>query len=102
MSVATQASEDGIVPLERLEVPEKLTGRDGLNRAPTMACALDTEDDLSAIRVWLAARASNPNTLASYRKEAERFCFGVCVNVARRSQAFARATQRFIYVGLKV
>ena len=38
-----------------------------------MACSLDAEDDLSAIRVWLQARASNPNTQASYRKEAERY-----------------------------
>ena len=52
-SVATQASDEGIVPMERLVVPEGLRGDRGLNRAPAMACSLDAEDDLSAIRVWL-------------------------------------------------
>ena len=97
MSVATQASEDGIVPLERLEVPEKLTGRDGLNRAPAMACALDAEDDLSAIRVWLAARASNPNTLASYRKEAERFLLW-CLRERRTALSSIRAGDAALYL----
>lgn len=63
----------GIMPLERLTLSEALSGKNAVNRAPAFACALDAEDDLDAIRIWLNARASNPNTEGSYRKEAERF-----------------------------
>ena len=72
-SVLTQASDAGIMPLERLRVPPELSGVTGLNRAPHAACSLDAGTDLEALKVWLTARASNPNTEASYRKEAERF-----------------------------
>ena len=96
-SVASQASEDGIVPIERLEVPDALSGRDGLNRAPAMACALDADDDLSAIRVWLTARASNPNTLASYRKEAERFLLW-CLRERRTALSSVRAGDAALYL----
>lgn len=72
---ATQApwANSRIVPLENLTLPEKLTGEFGINRAPATACALDAQNDLEAIRSWLNARASNPNTFGNYRKEAERF-----------------------------
>lgn len=63
----------GIVPLERLRLSDALSGREAVNRAPAFACSLDASDDLDAIRIWLNARASNPNTEANYRKEAERF-----------------------------
>lgn len=62
-----------IRPIEQIELPEPLSGKKGLNRAPATACALSARDDLEAIRTWLNARAGNPNTHASYRKEAERF-----------------------------
>ena len=62
-----------IRPIEQIELPEPLSGKKGLNRAPAAACALSARDDLEAIRTWLNARAGNPNTHASYRKEAERF-----------------------------
>ena len=69
----TLGARMGVVPLERLSVPEELSGAHGRNRAPGMASALDAPDDLTAIRTWLTARAANGNTAASYRKEAERF-----------------------------
>lgn len=62
-----------VQPLERIVLPEALSGKTGLNRAPAIGCSLDARDDLEALKVWLAARAGNPNTRANYRKEAERF-----------------------------
>lgn len=62
-----------IRPLEELSLPERLSGAGGVNRAPAVGCSLSAADDLEAIRTWLNARAGNPNTHASYRKEAERF-----------------------------
>lgn len=71
-------ADEEIVPLERLNPPEKLRGKNGVNRAPAFACSLSAQDDLEAIHTWLNARAGNPNTFGNYRKEAERFllwCF---------------------------
>ena len=53
-------------------LPETLSGAQGSNRGYSDN-SLEADDDLSAVRVWLQARAVNPNTLSQYRKEAERF-----------------------------
>lgn len=54
------------------KLPSSLSGSDGLNRSHSDN-SLAVNDDLSAVRLWLQARAVNPNTLSQYRKEAERF-----------------------------
>lgn len=66
-------TESPVAPIELLELPEEFSGSDGINRAPLIACSLDAADDLDAVKIWLKARAGNPNTFGSYRKEAERF-----------------------------
>ncbi|MBP3438282.1 MAG: tyrosine-type recombinase/integrase [Sutterella sp.] len=96
-SVMTQSSEEGIVPLERLRVPPELSGADGLNRAPAAACSLDAGTDLEALRVWLTARASNPNTEASYRKEAERFYLW-CLIERKTALSSVRAGDAALYL----
>ena len=78
-------------------MPEGLRGDRGLNRAPAMACSLDAEDDLSAIRVWLQARASNPNTQASYRKEAERYLLW-CLLERRTALSSVRAGDAALFL----
>ncbi len=62
-----------IAPFERLVLSPEYSGKLGINRAPLDGCSLSADDDLEAIRIWLNARAGNPNTYANYRKEAERF-----------------------------
>ena len=62
-----------IVPLEKIQLDLGLDGRTGSNRGSDSMKSLEATDDLSAIKVWLAARAGNPNTQGVYRKEAERF-----------------------------
>jgi site-specific recombinase XerD len=64
--------ETGIAPLERLAVPEALSGRAGRNRAEPRHNLTRAEDDYNAIQSWLRARATNQHTARSYRKEAER------------------------------
>ena len=53
-------------------LPKTLSGAQGSNRGYSDN-SLEADDDFSAVRVWLQARAVNPNTLSQYRKEAERF-----------------------------
>ncbi len=62
-----------ISPLETLSVPGLLDGSGGSNRADPVRSSLRASNDLEAVRAWLSARASNPNTRSAYRKEAERF-----------------------------
>ena len=62
-----------IKPFERISVPEGLSGKDGLNRAPSVGCALEAQVDREALKAWLLARAPNPNTYFAYRREIERF-----------------------------
>ncbi|MET0209846.1 MAG: phage integrase family protein, partial [Burkholderiaceae bacterium] len=72
----------GLLPLEKLRVPEALDGRHGTFRAPRERCRLVAEQDVEAIQAWLAAKGRVPApgqraavlsaTQRSYRKEAER------------------------------
>lgn len=62
------------VAAQPISLPTELDGSLGTNRG-TDFNSLAVEDDWAAIKVWLQARASNPNTYVQYRKEAERFLF---------------------------
>ena len=79
-----------IRPLEEIQLPPELDGSAGINRAPLAGCALNAANDLEAIRIWLNARAGNPNTFANYRKEAERFLLW-CIVEKRTALASIRA-----------
>lgn len=60
-------------PLERLRVPEALDGSIGDNRTgPDVICQLAASNDLEAVQAWLAEFHDSPQTLRTYRKEAER------------------------------
>lgn len=72
-----------IRPLEEMSAAEPLVAKAGVNRAPAVGCSLSAENDLDAVRTWLNARAGNPNTHASYRKEAERFLLWCYAEKAR-------------------
>ncbi len=60
-------------PLERLDIPRGLDGRQGRNRAsPGSPRQLAADEDLQAIESWLAEFRDSPQTHRHYRKEAER------------------------------
>ncbi len=65
------AAAMGIVPLERLLMPDELSGRAGPNRqiSPT----LEANDDFAAVQAWLSTLPLNENTQRSYRGQVERF-----------------------------
>lgn len=70
---ALVASEppQGIVPWERLHVPDQFDGSNGAFRAPRESCVLAANDDYQAIQAWLSLHESDA-TRRAYRKEAER------------------------------
>lgn len=68
------AYEFGLVPLERLVLPEgsALDGRVGPNRPQAPSPIFDAAHDRDAIERWLKAKAQSPHTRASYRCQVER------------------------------
>lgn len=80
---ATLPAASQLVPLERFTPPRRpalrlavAQGQTLVARAPSPYVpggnAIGALDDKHAIELWLAAKAKNPNTLRSYRKNAER------------------------------
>lgn len=65
------ALEANIVPMERLIVPNDLSGINGTNRA--YSTKLEARDDFAAIQAWLRSVGSKEHTVRSYRGQAERF-----------------------------
>ena len=64
---------DGPVPLEGLAtLPQALDGSQGENRFLQTRCQIEATNDWQAIQCWLAEFDESPQTLRSYRKEAER------------------------------
>lgn len=61
-----------IATLDQIIVPERLDGRAGRNRGAGRQ-QIAAADDRSAVLAWLARYVDSPATLASYRKESERF-----------------------------
>ncbi|WP_212745188.1 hypothetical protein [Hydrogenophaga sp. 2FB] len=61
-----------ITTIDQIVVPERLDGRAGRNRGGGRQ-QIAAVDDRSAVLVWLARYVDSPATLASYRKESERF-----------------------------
>lgn len=61
-----------IAPLEELRLPVALDGSCGANRARGVKSQIAAQNDIDAIKAWLARFADTRTTLDSYRKEAER------------------------------
>jgi len=61
------------IPLELITTPDHLSGKFGTNRAPEFITQqISAINDLQAIQSWLLEFEKSPQTLRSYRKEAER------------------------------
>ncbi|WP_321817159.1 MULTISPECIES: tyrosine-type recombinase/integrase [unclassified Paraburkholderia] len=69
-------------PLDALELPADLDGRDGVNRAHGRM-QIAAANDLEAIRAWLARIADSKATFETYRKEAERLLLWAIVQLGK-------------------
>ncbi|WP_254074045.1 hypothetical protein [Burkholderia sp. S171] len=61
-----------LAPLERMAVPNTLSGADGENRSIAF-CYIQAHHDLEAVRAYLNKYRDQPKTLRAYTKELERF-----------------------------
>ncbi len=61
-----------LAPLERMAVPNTLSGADGENRSVAF-CYIQARHDLEAVRAYLNKYRDQPKTLRAYTKELERF-----------------------------
>ena len=61
-----------LTPIDQLQLPDALTGMNGLNRAKRDACQITADDDISAIQSWLSEYRGSEQTYRNYRKEVER------------------------------
>jgi integrase/recombinase XerD len=61
-----------VTPIERVALPKEFDGSLGSNRATTSLQQISAQNDVDAIKAWLARFADTPTTFNSYRKEAER------------------------------
>ncbi|MBN3813892.1 integrase, partial [Paraburkholderia sp. Ac-20347] len=86
-------------PLDALELPADLDGRDGVNRA-NGRMQIAAVNDLDAIRAWLARVADSKATFETYRKEAERLLLWAIVQLGKPLSSLTHedllAYQRFL------
>jgi integrase len=61
-----------LAPLERMAVPNALSGAEGENRSVAF-CYIQARHDLEAVHAYLNKYRDQPKTLRSYTKEVERF-----------------------------
>jgi integrase len=74
---------DAVPPVESLVVPDPLDGRDGTNRGAVGHAQLSADNDLDAVRAWLANYADTRTTFDTYRKEAERLLLWAVVQLGK-------------------
>lgn len=70
--VLTASLSLSVTPIERVALPKEFDGSLGSNRATTSLQQISAQNDVDAIKAWLARFADTPTTFNSYRKEAER------------------------------
>jgi|GEM_PF-480670 len=78
-SLTTDSTQ--IEPLEALRLPDRLNGRQGMNRAPQQNNRLSAANDYEAVHEWLALYKTH--TYLSYRKEAERLLLWSLFNMQK-------------------
>lgn len=61
-----------VLPLEALTISNLLNGQDGTNRAFGNCPQIAANNDIDAIKAWLARYIDTQTTFSNYRKEAER------------------------------
>ncbi|HEY9194055.1 MAG TPA: site-specific integrase [Methyloversatilis sp.] len=72
-----------IRPLDEIEVPEALDGRDGINRADPVRLQIGARNDVEAIRCFLAEYDRSPGTHRIYARECERLLLWSLIECGR-------------------
>jgi integrase/recombinase XerD len=104
-----------IEPLEQLSLPPQLDGGHGTNRALGARPQIAAQNDVDAIRAWLA-RFDTKATFDTYRKESERLLLWSTIDLRkplsslthedllhyRRFLADPQPAQRWVMTGRKV
>src|SRR5471030_3219152 len=72
-----------INPLELLVVPGQIDGRAGTNRAFGTKAQISADNDIDAVKAWLARVADKKTTFETYRKEAERLLLWCAIERAK-------------------
>ena len=72
MTDLLQIQIPSLSPFELVRLPRELDGHAGSNRAVAGHSQIAAQNDLDAIKAWLARFVDTKNTFGSYRKEAER------------------------------
>jgi hypothetical protein len=75
----------GPAPIEAICLPADLDGSQGTNRAPSGRAQIAADNDVDAIKAWLARYVDTKTTLDNYRKEAERLRCGARSSGKNRS-----------------
>ena len=70
-NIRLMSLEADIVPMERLMLPNDLSGVSGSNRV--FSNKIEARDDFAAIQTWLRSVGTKVHTIRSYQGQAERF-----------------------------
>lgn len=62
-----------MAPLDKIVLPATLDGSQGQHRVRDKSCLISANNDIEAIRAWLAEYEKSKKTYRNYQKEAERF-----------------------------
>ena len=81
----TDTSNHAVVPaaIEALHLPAHLDGRAGSNRGGGDRAQIAADNDIDAIKAWLARFIDTRTTFDSYRKEAERLLLWATVELGK-------------------
>jgi len=110
------ASGGTLEPLEQLSLPPELDGGRGTNRALGPRPQIAAQNDVDAIRAWLARFVDTKATFDTYRKESERLLLWSTIElrkplsslthedrlIYRRFLANPQPAQRWVMTGRKV
>ena len=66
------SSASSLAPIESVVISPDFDGRNGTNRATGNRPQIAAQNDIDAIKAWLARFADTKTTFDNYRKEAER------------------------------
>lgn len=89
-----------VAPIERAVISPELDGRGGTNRATGNRPQIAAQNDIAAIKAWLARFADTRTTFDNYRKEAERLLLWATVQLQKPFSSLTHedllAYQRFL------